>query len=169
MFGYALNKRGFTVKKNRRGRVFTGRQAIKLKLIDQLGDEQAAIAWLAKEKGIDPKTPVRDYSLRPRFSEFSFIHLSAVSLLNAVGLKPLPAGRAYQLWWIRDGNPVPSVTFDIEPGGTALVKGVSVPTDGELSAAAVTEEPAGGSQQPTSPILLAGALPSGKNAVSGVR
>jgi len=91
------------------------------------------------------------------------------ALLNAVGLKPLPAGRAYQLWWIRDGNPVPSVTFDIEPGGTALVKGVSVPTDGELSAAAVTEEPAGGSQQPTSPILLAGALPSGKNAVSGVR
>lgn len=68
------------------GRVFTGRQALKLKLIDQLGDEQTAIAWLAKEKGIDPKTPVRNYSLRPRFSEFSFIHLAAVSLLNAVGL-----------------------------------------------------------------------------------
>ncbi|HWV53899.1 signal peptide peptidase SppA [Pseudorhodoplanes sp.] len=68
------------------GRVFTGRQAIKLKLIDELGDEQAAIAWLAKEKGIDPKTPVRNFSLRPRFSEFSFIHLSAVSLLNAMGL-----------------------------------------------------------------------------------
>jgi protease-4 len=68
------------------GRVFTGRQAIKLKLIDQLGDEQTAIAWLAKEKGIDPTTPVRNYSLRPRFSEFSFIHLSAVSLLNAMGL-----------------------------------------------------------------------------------
>jgi protease-4 len=68
------------------GRVFTGRQAVKLRLIDQLGDEQTALAWLAKEKGIDPKTPVRNYSLRPRFSEFSFIHLTAVSLLNAVGL-----------------------------------------------------------------------------------
>jgi anti-sigma-K factor RskA len=91
------------------------------------------------------------------------------ALLNATGLKPAPAGRTYQLWWIRDGKPVPSVTFDIDPGGSGLVKGVSVPTDGELSAAAVTEEPAGGSQQPTTPILVAGALPTGRNAVSGVR
>jgi anti-sigma-K factor RskA len=81
------------------------------------------------------------------------------ALLNATGLKPAPAGRTYQLWWIRDGKPVPSVTFDIDPGGAGLVKGVSVPADGELSAAAVTEEPDGGSQQPTSPILLVGALP----------
>ena len=81
------------------------------------------------------------------------------ALLNASGLKPAPAGRTYQLWWIRDGTPVPSVTFDIGAGGSALVRGVSVPADGELSAAAVTEEPAGGSQQPTSPILLVGALP----------
>ncbi|MGH7516014.1 MAG: anti-sigma factor [Gemmatimonadales bacterium] len=81
------------------------------------------------------------------------------ALLNASGLKPTPAGRTYQLWWIRDGKPVPSVTFDIEADGAGLVRGVSVPTDGELSAAAVTEEPAGGSQRPTSPILLVGALP----------
>ena len=29
------------------GRVFTGRQAVGLKLVDQLGDEQTALAWLA--------------------------------------------------------------------------------------------------------------------------
>ncbi len=81
------------------------------------------------------------------------------ALLSASGLKPAPAGRTYQLWWIRDGKPVPSVTFDIRPDGAGLVKGVSVPTDGELSAAAVTEEPVGGSQQPTTPILLVGQLP----------
>lgn len=68
------------------GRVFTGRQALELKLIDQLGDERTAVEWLAKEKGIDPKTPVRDYRLRSRFSDFSFIHLTAVTLLNAIGL-----------------------------------------------------------------------------------
>jgi protease-4 len=68
------------------GRVFTGRQAIDLKLIDQLGDERTAIAWLATEKGIDPRTPVRNYRLRARFSEFSFLHLTAVSLLELVGL-----------------------------------------------------------------------------------
>src|SRR6266508_603863 len=32
------------------GRVFTGRQAVELKLIDQLGDEKAAVAWLVSEK-----------------------------------------------------------------------------------------------------------------------
>ncbi len=48
------------------GRVFTGRQAVALKLVDELGNERTAIAWLAKEKKIDPKTPVRDYRLRDR-------------------------------------------------------------------------------------------------------
>jgi len=46
------------------GRVFTGHQAIGLKLIDELGDEKAALAWLAKEKNVDAKLPVRDYELR---------------------------------------------------------------------------------------------------------
>lgn len=68
------------------GRVFTGRQAIGLKLIDALGDEEAAIDWLAKEKKIDPKTPVRDYPLTPRFSDLPFLHVAALSLLDAVGL-----------------------------------------------------------------------------------
>ncbi len=71
------------------GRVFTGRQAVELKLIDGLGDEQAAIDWLAKEKNIDPKTPVRDYPLNPRFSDLPFLHVAALGLLDAVGLNGL--------------------------------------------------------------------------------
>jgi anti-sigma-K factor RskA len=85
------------------------------------------------------------------------LHNTAV--LHASKLAPTPAGRTYQLWFIRDGKPVPSVTFDVAPGGDALVPGVTVPTGGEISAAAVTQEPAGGSQQPTTPILLVGATP----------
>ncbi len=34
------------------GRVFTGRQALELKLIDQIGDEKTALAWLEKEKNV---------------------------------------------------------------------------------------------------------------------
>src|SRR5437868_1932454 len=49
------------------GRVFTGRQARELKLVDELGDEQTAIDWLAKEKSIDPKLRVIDWQLRSRF------------------------------------------------------------------------------------------------------
>src|SRR5438552_18295485 len=67
------------------GRVFTGRQGIALKLVDELGDEKTAVAWLAKTKNIDPKTPVRDYRLRDRLSDLPFLHTAAVAALDALG------------------------------------------------------------------------------------
>src|SRR5207247_339546 len=71
------------------GRVFTGRQGIALKLVDELGDEKTAVAWLAKTKNIDPKTPVRDYRLRDRLSDLPFLHTAAVATLDALGLGAL--------------------------------------------------------------------------------
>jgi protease-4 len=71
------------------GRVFTGHQAIELKLIDELGDERAGIAWLAKEKNVDSKLPVRDYQLRSRFGDLPFLHAAVVALLDASGLAAL--------------------------------------------------------------------------------
>ena len=71
------------------GRVFTGHQAVGLKLVDELGDERAALAWLAKEKNVDAKLPVRDYELRGRFSDLPFLHASVVALLDATGLSAL--------------------------------------------------------------------------------
>jgi protease IV len=68
------------------GRVFTGRQALELKLIDALGDERTAREWLAKEKNIDIKTPVREYPLAPRFSDLPFPYVAAAVVLDAVGL-----------------------------------------------------------------------------------
>jgi protease-4 len=67
------------------GRVFTGRQAVGLKLVDSLGNERTALAWLEKEKKVPASTPVRDYSLQPRFREFSFLHMAAWTF-EAVGL-----------------------------------------------------------------------------------
>jgi anti-sigma-K factor RskA len=80
------------------------------------------------------------------------------AIVHGFKLKPVPAGRAYQLWFIKDGAPVPSVTFKPEPSGHVSVERIPVPADGEVSAAAVTVEPESGSAQPTSPILLVGPL-----------
>jgi protease IV len=71
------------------GRVFTGHQAIDLKLIDELGDERTALAWLGKEKKVDTSLPVRDYDLHSRFSDLTFLHAAVFTLLNAVGLNTL--------------------------------------------------------------------------------
>ncbi len=71
------------------GRVFTGHQAIDLKLIDELGDERVALAWLGKEKNVDTNLPVRDYQLHSRFSDLTFLHAAALTLLNAMGLNTL--------------------------------------------------------------------------------
>lgn len=42
------------------GRVMTGQQAYKLKLVDALGGERDALNWLYKTKKIDKKTPIYD-------------------------------------------------------------------------------------------------------------
>ncbi|HEY5280620.1 MAG TPA: signal peptide peptidase SppA [Pseudolabrys sp.] len=77
------------------GRVFTGRQAVPLKLIDSIGNEKDALAWLEKEKKVAAKTPVRDISLEPRFSDLSFLHVAAWGF-NAAGLPA--ASRWLQEW-----------------------------------------------------------------------
>jgi protease-4 len=70
------------------GRVFTGRQGVGLRLVDGLGNEKTALAWLEKEKKVPASTPLRDVSLEPRFSEFSFLHLAAWTF-QAVGLSAI--------------------------------------------------------------------------------
>jgi len=74
------------------GRVFTVHQAIGLKLVDEIGDERAGIAWLASEKKIDAKLPVRDYQLHGRFSDLPFLHAAAAAALDAAGLATLARG-----------------------------------------------------------------------------
>ena len=70
------------------GRVFTGRQAVGLKLVDGLGNEKTALAWLEKEKKVPANTPVRDFSLQPRFGELSFLHV-ATWTFEVVGLSAI--------------------------------------------------------------------------------
>jgi protease-4 len=71
------------------GRVFTGRQALAAKLVDEIGGEDAAIAWLAKAKGIDAKLPIEDW--KPERHGGGFFSADAVALWFArqIGLSPL--------------------------------------------------------------------------------
>jgi protease IV len=46
------------------GRVFSGRQGVSLKLVDQIGAERDAVAWLEREKGVRRDLPVREWKPR---------------------------------------------------------------------------------------------------------
>src|SRR5690242_3536276 len=71
------------------GRVFTGRQGLENKLIDEIGNEKTALSWLEKEKGVKADTPVRDWQLKPRLSDLTILHLATRIVLEAVGLSGL--------------------------------------------------------------------------------
>ena len=78
------------------GRVFTGRQGVELKLVDELGNEKTAVDWLTKEKGLKPDTPVRDWDLKSRFGDLGFLHMATAAVLDAVGLGSL--ARQLESW-----------------------------------------------------------------------
>ncbi len=71
------------------GRVFTGRKAVELKLIDQLGDEKTAIDWLVAQKGVKADLPVRDFKLSPRFGDLTFLRTAAAVTFDALGLSAI--------------------------------------------------------------------------------
>jgi protease IV len=68
------------------GRVYTGRQAKQEGLIDEIGGEEAAIAWLEKEKKIEAKLPVHNWT-RPLPSQFAGLGFNAGWLSHALGIE----------------------------------------------------------------------------------
>src|SRR5439155_555451 len=83
------------------------------------------------------------------------------SYVTAFDLPPAPAGRTYQLWAIKKGQaPVSVGTFNTLPGGRAVIT-LQMPAGFKPDLSAVTEEPAGGSAQPTQQPFLVGAWQGG--------
>jgi hypothetical protein len=79
------------------------------------------------------------------------------AMLTAMNLPPAPAGKAYQLWFIADGKPLPGSVFTTDAQGRAEMH-EQIPTEGRRAQIfAVTVEPAGGVQSPTGEIVLKGA------------
>jgi protease-4 len=53
------------------GRVHTGRQALRLRLVDELGSEREALAWLRNERKIGSELPVREWKPKRESDTFS--------------------------------------------------------------------------------------------------
>ena len=76
-------------------------------------------------------------------------------VMTVFDLPPAPAGRTYQLWAIAQGKPVSLGIFNTAPDGR-LTTAMVLPPNLSFEVTAVTEEPAGGSSQPTQQPFLIG-------------
>ena len=88
------------VRKLADGRAYTGRQALQLGLVDEIGGETEARAWLARERGVADSTPVTD--------------LKQGTLLQRVG-----GDMASSLWNATVGSVSPVGAWAIWQGGAA--------------------------------------------------
>ncbi|MFY9590123.1 signal peptide peptidase SppA [Rickettsia endosymbiont of Halotydeus destructor] len=61
------------VKKIADGRIYSGRQALKLNLIDSIGSEDTALKWLYEIKKINSRLVVKEFKLKPKHNLFEII------------------------------------------------------------------------------------------------
>jgi protease-4 len=78
------------------GRVFTGREAVSLGLVDAIGGEREARAWLAEARDVPAGLPIRDIETRGLTERTFGAALSA--LLRGVMTEWLVVDRARAVW-----------------------------------------------------------------------
>jgi protease-4 len=68
------------------GRVFSGREALGYKLIDQIGGEQEVVRWLEEKRSVPKGLKVIDWKPK-RESDWSFVGASSALLRNLIGTR----------------------------------------------------------------------------------
>jgi anti-sigma-K factor RskA len=145
------------VNSNLRDEVFTLSSRL-AKLETQVGEQRTTLTALTS-----PQVRVVDLAgqgTTPQAKARIFWIESEHRLLFFVSELPqAPNNQTYQLWFVpKVGVPVSASVFNTNPDWSATFE-VPVPGDiGELKAAAVTTEPAGGLPQPSGSFVLLGAL-----------
>jgi anti-sigma-K factor RskA len=124
----------------------------------RLTQREKTLNWIL-EPGIELSVLNSTGTAEPKI-QFFFNRQRRVAMVHAFNLSAADAGKVYQLWFIQDGKPVPSITFNAESDGHAMVENIALPPGGGITHAAVTLEPTGGSAAPTSPVILLGEVKS---------
>ena len=90
--GLVAERRALPIERVREladGRVYTGRQAIIVKLIDELGGEEVAVAWLETEKKLGSGLDIVDWEPKRQVDSSGFGFAAADIVLRAMGLQGL--------------------------------------------------------------------------------
>ena len=88
------------------GRVYTGRQALKNGLVDAIGAEQDARAWLASDKNVSAALPVRDVARQTAWNRLFAEDGESLfgGILKALLSQRVKLDGAYALWQPFDTN-----------------------------------------------------------------
>ena len=91
----------------REGRVFSGREALEYKLVDQIGGEREAQAWLEEKRGVSKGLKIVDWKPK-RDDDWSWIDLFTKSIARVAGastarlLESPPTTRAWRCCGLTD-------------------------------------------------------------------
>jgi protease-4 len=77
-----------TAEKLADGRVYSGRQALAVGLVDEIGGEQQAVDWLVKTRGLSPDLKVIEWTKETRSTAFSFADAALLWLAEQAGIPP---------------------------------------------------------------------------------
>lgn len=140
-------------------------------LTDRLKVEEAQRQELAEEKAIaeranqilsDPASKLVTLRAKGSAAVHAICH-SKLGIILYGGSVPMPApNRTYQLWLVmkqKGAKPMSAGVFRPDPSGKVMLVVPAMPADMDSTAAlAISEEPSGGSAQPTSTPIWVGAL-----------
>lgn len=131
-------------------------------------EREVAELFAAPESSVTPLQGTKDAP--GARASLAYDRASGRSFLIASGLPPTPAGKAYQIWYIAGGKPLPGPTFKTDAAGRGELRG-RIPVEGrDAKQFAVTLEPEAGVPAPTGGMYLLGSVlnpsPSDANAKS---
>ncbi len=91
--GLVAERRGLSPEKAKEladGRVLTGAQALEAKLVDEIGEESVAVAWL-EGKGVDKGLKIRDWKPETKIGDWPMAESAAAAvvrgMVSALGLE----------------------------------------------------------------------------------
>ena len=123
----------------------------------QLAQREARIAVLEAQPRVTIYAVAGTRDAPNASGEVVYLAQQQTAFLSVQNLPPAPAGRAYQVWFIQGDRPVDAGLLAPNPSQATRLRGDL----SQVQAIAVSQEPAGGSPQPTGPIVLQAPLRAG--------
>jgi anti-sigma-K factor RskA len=132
-------------------------------LKDRVNSESARANETAQVNSVlaspqNPRIAMAGQEVAPSSSANIYWDVQGKRWVVTADLPPAPAGKVYQLWFVTPGAKVSAGLIEPDDNGHGFAVIDIPPNVTDVAAAAITLEPRGGSEQPTSPIYALGKI-----------